>query len=374
MAKKDTKKDKKKTVNQMTYEELIAYMNETQTNGDLLNFQAAKDELENRKVKNERETFAKENPEKVEKFDAKKIPEYLTEGAKLTAQEVKEAPGRLANDLFTPMTEEEKADYEKQKEEYANNFGYALQPKEEEAVTPEEVEESVKVTPTETTESVKEERPSYNWKAGAENLGVYANALIDSIGASHKRKANNAVALSGFAGPYGSTQKIYSDEETVDPFQKIRNQTLNNYTSQLQAEQEAKNKAMQTDIKNKYKSIYDIDAENTAERQAYINEKLGTVQNDLNIDLNKKLINMKKEELTSYLKNLQSKLSLISQKINDKGFIEGLKQSLPTLIELSQEGKLTGNILGTNADVVGGATSGMIDAGTTITGLLAKFL
>jgi len=374
-------KKKKKTIFDLTEDELIEQIKTSQAEGDMLNYVAAKDELERRKTEQDRKTAAEENPDKVEKFQASKIPEYIGEAASLiTPSKLVEGAKTYASNLGA-QTPEDRELYKKAAEEYNKTFGTDT----EEPVT-EEITEDVTTTPEAETVTTTEEtipevttnaettpaKKSFDWRNSIEDMAKYGGALYDSLTAMHKRKANQAAALSGFAGQYGSTTPIFAEEETEAPLEKLRKQAYENYTSQMRAAQEAENKALQTDIKNKYKSIYDIDAQNTAERQAYINEKLGTVQNDLNINLNKKLREMNKAELTDYLKRLQDNLDKISDRIKDEGFINGLKNSLPDLIRLSQEGQLTGQMIGTNADVVGNSITGALDAGSTIGTLLSK--
>lgn len=339
-----------------------------------------------------KDIFSKENIEEAAAMVFNPIKETLTQGNELTAEENK-TPAKTKEEKKAEQTEINK----KAKAQYDATFGegYTGEPLnfndqgevilDEEPVT-EEITEDVTTTPEAETVTTTEEtipevttnaettpaKKSFDWRNSIEDMARYGGALYDSLTAMHKRKANQAAALSGFAGQYGSTTPIFAEEETEAPLEKLRKQAYENYTSQMRAAQEAENKALQTDIKNKYKSIYDIDAQNTAERQAYINEKLGTVQNDLNINLNKKLREMNKAELTDYLKRLQDNLDKISDRIKDEGFINGLKNSLPDLIRLSQEGQLTGQMIGTNADVVGNSITGALDAGSTIGTLLSK--
>lgn len=318
--------------------------------------------------------------------------EETPEQRKLTLSDVKEtfkdipsalgATAKAYASNFAPMTEEDKKLYEEQKKQYAETYGAA--PAEEvtettETVAPSTTEAPVETpttTPVETMATPEEditqptpqkETTPFNWRENTDKLGLYANALLDSIGASHKRKANQAVALSGFAGPYGSTQKLYSEEETQDPFSKMRQQTYENYLSSQKNIQAALNDVTRTDIKNKYKSVYDIDAANTTERQAYITQTLGNIQNKLNIDLNRSIMSMKKEELQAFVSELEENLDEISENIADEGIINGLKQSIPLLMKASLEGNLESALLNANVNAVG-------NAATTLGGGLASLI
>lgn len=320
------------------------------------------------------EGYKKETPEERKltledvKETFKDIPSSLVSGAKAYASN------------FAPMTEEEKQRYEEDKLDYAKTFGAAPEEDVTEEVitetpvldeipsTPEEAEMKATEDVTETPSTITpEERNSFDWRSSPDNLGLYANAMLDSIAAGHKRRANQAVALSGFAGPYGSTQKPFSEEEATSPFEKIKQQTYENYLSSMRNKQDALNNVERTDIKNKYKSVYDIDAKNTAERQAYITQTLGSIQNQLNVDLNRSIMSMKKEELKEFVSRLQDNLEEIASNIDDEGIINGLKQSIPLLMKASLEGNLESALLNANVNAVG-------NAATSLGGGLASFI
>lgn len=256
------------------------------------------------------------------------------------------------------------------KKQMASNLEDLKTPTEETPVS--EIEETIE-TPTEEvpgtvdnmateetpapTETKTPERKTFDWRRSAKDLSRYGGALYDSITAMHKRKANQAVALSGFGGAYGSTQKPFTEEETIAPLSNIRKQAYENYISNMQATQDALNNVTRTDIKNKYKSVYDIDAANTTDRQAYATQVIGAIQNKLNIDLNRDIMSMKKEELQSYLEEIKSDFETLKNEIKDKGLKDALSTALPMFIQILNKGSLEQALLQANINTVGNATT-----------------
>lgn len=366
---------KKKTIEDMKKEQrdALTKYKQAEAAGDTSTMMFQKDRYDSLQNQIEKtEIYEKMTPEqrqaaKDKPITAKDVIGGLTSGIKATAEG------------FKSSIKDDPEAYEKQKQEYEAIWGSGAAPIEE---TPTETtEEIIEETPApvETPATPTEEAPapevttpsSYDWRRSGENLKTYSNALLDTIRAGHARKANQAVALSGFAGQYGSTQKPFTEEETQSPFEKMREQSYQNYISNMQAEQQALNDVTRTDVKNKYKSVYDIDATNTTERQKYITQSLGEIQNLLSVDLNKSIMQMKKGELDSFIKEVNTKIKDIGDVIKDKSLVEGLKAALPKLLELSYAGKLEQSLLGTGSlDVVGGG----VNAATTAGGLLASII
>lgn len=358
MAKKKTIEDLKKEQAEALNKYKLA-----QDNGDTTGMMFWKDKYDSLATQIERaEIYSNMTPEqkqaaKDKPITAKEIIGGLTSGFKAYGEDLKSS---IKDD---PLA------YQQEKEKYENIFGSGATT-EETPVT--EIEETIE-TPTEevpgtvdnmateetpaSTETKTPERKTFDWRRSAEDLSRYGGALYDSITAMHKRKANQAVALSGFGGAYGSTQKPFTEEETIAPLSNIRKQAYENYISNMQATQDALNNVTRTDIKNKYKSVYDIDAANTTDRQAYATQVIGAIQNKLNIDLNRDIMSMKKEELQSYLEEIKSDFETLKNEIKDKGLKDALSTALPMFIQILNKGSLEQALLQANINTVGNATT-----------------
>lgn len=352
------KKDKKKTVDQMTVDELKTYIQNNPTD------QFAKDKLDERVRTAEKEAKRKEkldNGGTIEKFDAKKIPQYLNEAVKEIPNAIKETVSGLKEDLGYSIADNPE-EYKEEVKEYNQKMG--IEPTEE--VTPSVTTPEVENVPVDwkdviinqnngTREKGQKTTPKKNIADYTQDALKWAGAVGDTIASSYKQKANTAHSLAGYGGQFApSSAKPYSEEETTSPFQKIRSQAYENVTSKMKAEQEAQNKATQTAIDNLNKEVYDEAAKYAAGRQAEVNETLGKVSNKLHIDLQKSVYDLKKGELDKFIKEMESDLGSLPPKIKE-------------IASVLMKGNLESSILSADVNVVG---SGIKTAGDLLSKLV----
>lgn len=241
--------------------------------------------------------------------------------------------------------------------------------------TPETKTEEAGIKETSTSEpEEKTNRKSFRDYIG--DVGNYATALTDTIGAAYKQRANNARSLAGYAGQFApSGGQPFSEEAAKSPFQKIREQTYENINSRLRAEQAAINAGEQQKITNEYKSVYDIANMNEAQRNAYTAQMLGEISNGLQLDLTKDLRKVNKEELQNYLAQLKDRVGAIKDNVIAKGIKDGLIESIDELIMLNAEGKLEERILNiSGVNPVTGAASAGVSIGNGLANVFSSSL